>query len=134
MDGALGDDVLVVPDEVNLGPHVAEEAVDGLLTEVGGAVEPVGAEDADPDLDGAAGTRGVEGVKERGAVVPLEVVKGRAVELVAHDVEVASTGPVVPEVDQRQRAAVVHEEDCVELVRPWRRRRVADGRGGRTEE
>lgn len=109
MDGALGDDVLVVPDEVDLGPHVAEEAIDGLLAKISGTVEPVRAEDADLELIGAAGAGGIEGVKEGGAVVPLEVVEGRPVELVAHDVEVAATGPVVPEVDQRQGAAVVHE-------------------------
>lgn len=121
--GALGGNVLVVPDEVDLGPGVAEESVDVLLAEVGGAAEPVGTEDADVELRGAAGEGGGEGVEEGGAVVPLEVVERGAAQLVLDDVEVAAVGPVVPEVDHGEGAAVVHEEEGVELEGPWRGRR-----------
>lgn len=106
MNRALGDDVLVIPNETKLLPHVAEKSVDALLAEVFGAVEPIGAEDSDIELCGAARFGGIERVEEGGAIVPLEIVQNRA-ELVLYDVEVAAVGPVVPEVDQAERSAVV---------------------------
>ena len=109
----------MVPDEVNLGPHITEESIDVLLAEVGGAGEPIGAQDADVELRGAAGQWRGESVEEGGAVVPLEVVERWAVELVLDDVEVAAVGPVVPEIDHGEGSAVVHEEEGVELEGPW---------------
>lgn len=123
-DGAFGEGVLVVGDEVGLGPDVAVEAVGGVAAEVDGARdEPVWGQDADADGGGAAGAAG-RGVEEGGAVVPLVVVEGLVGgELVADDVEVAAPRPVVPQVRQRQVAVELHQELRVELGRPWRRRR-----------
>lgn len=119
---AFGEDVLIVPDEVNLLPDIAQEAINVLLAEIVSAIEPIRAEDADVEVDGAAFAGGVEGVKEGGAIVPLEVVEGEADggELVLDDVEIAAIGPIVPEIDEGEGAAVVHEKDGVELERPWR--------------
>ena len=123
-DGAAGGDFLVVPDEVDLGPEVAVEAVDVLAAEVDGAGgEPVGRQEAHGETDGAAGP-GVEVVG--GAVGPLDVVERVAGELVPDEVEVAAPGPVVVEVDQLQPAAAlgeVGEHHRVELLRPRRRHR-----------
>ena len=84
-DGAAGGDFLVVPDEIDLGPQVAVEAVDVLAAEVHGAVgEPVRRQDPHGEPHGAAGAR-VEVVG--GAVGPLDVV-GRVVD----EVEVAALG------------------------------------------
>jgi hypothetical protein len=80
---------------------VAVETAGVSPAEVGRAdAEPVGAEDADPDGDGAAGAAR-RGVEEGGVVVPLVVVEGRVGgELVAGDVEVAAARPVVLEVGE----------------------------------
>lgn len=101
MNRALGDDILIIPNETKLLPHVAEKAVDSHLAEVLGAVEPIGAENSDFELRGAARFGGIESVEEGGAVIPLEIVQNRA-ELVLYNVEVAAVRPVVPEVDQAQ--------------------------------
>lgn len=122
MDGPLGGDVLVVPNEVNLLPDVAKEAVDRLLTQISGSVQPVGPENSNIDLCGATLSGGIiEGIEEGGTIVPFKVEKQLLAQLVSNDVEVPTVGPIVPEVDQLQRAAVVHEEDGVELMgpRPW---------------
>lgn len=131
----MGDDVLVVPDEVDLGPDVAVEAVNGLAAEVGGAGgEPVGGQEADGEQLGAAGG-GVEEVG--GAIGPLDVVGRVAGELAADEVEVAPPRPVVVEVDQLQPAAApreVGEYHRVELLRPRRRGRGIECCGGGGEE
>lgn len=128
-DGSPCGDLLVVPEEVDLGPEVAVESVDGLAAEVGGAGEPVGRQETHGEQDGAAGRR-VE--VEGGAVGPLHVVRRVAGELVADQVQVASARPVVVEVDELQPPAAlgeVGEHHRVELLRPRRRSggRVADG-------
>ncbi|OWM63099.1 hypothetical protein CDL15_Pgr008015 [Punica granatum] len=82
--------MFVVPDEINLLPDIAEEVVDSALAKLRGAVEPVGAEDAYLELHGAAARSWVEPVEEG----------------------------VVLEVDQGQVAAVVHEQQGMELLRP----------------
>lgn len=132
MHGALGLDILIVPDELDLLPDIAEEAIDMLLAEVIGTVEPIGAENADVEVVGLALARVVEGVVEGGAVVPLEVVEEGA-ELVLDDVEIARVGPVVPQVHDRQLAAVIDVEDGVELERPcgWGGRGLCDHCCGR---
>lgn len=131
LDGSLGVDVLVVGDEVGLGPDVAVESAGVAAAEVDGpGAEPVRAEDADPDGGGAAGAERRR-VKEGGAVVPLVVVVGRVGgELVADDVQVAAARPVVPEVGHGHVAVVVHHQRRVELRGPWGRGRVGRGGGG----
>ena len=54
MNGPFSDNVLVVPDEVQLLPNIAEEAVDVALAQIGGAVEPVGTENPNVELSRAA--------------------------------------------------------------------------------
>ena len=132
-DGAFGEGVLVVGDEVGLGPDVAVEAVGGVAAEVDGARdEPVWGQAADADGGGAAGAAR-RGVEEGGAVVPLVVVEGLVGgELVVDDVEVAAPRPVVPQVRQRQVAVELHQELRVELGRPWRRRRRRPGSARRS--
>lgn len=117
-----GFDVLIIPNELSLFPHITDKAVNGLPAEVGSAVEPVRAEYPDVEVDGAAAAIAVEGVVEGGAISPLEVVQQLA-QLVLDDVEVAGVGPVVPEVDEREGAAIIGVEEGVELRRPWRRGR-----------
>ena len=51
MNGALRDNVLVVPDELDLLPHIAEEAVHIALHQIVGAVEPVWGQNADLKLN-----------------------------------------------------------------------------------
>lgn len=128
LDRALGVDILVVPDELDLLPDVAKEAIDTALAKVGGAIEPVGAEDSHLEVPCAALLEaGVKPVVEGGTVVPLEVVVGGGGELVTDNVEVATVGPVVPEIDKRQGAAGVHQQQGMELLRPRRRDRVLAG-------
>lgn len=119
---AFGEDILIVPDEVHLLPDIAQEAINMLLAEIVSAVEPIRAENADVEVDCAAFAGGIESVHEGSAVVPLEVVERGAdgEELVLDDVEIAAIGPIVPEIDEGEGAGVVHEEDGVELERPWR--------------
>ena len=54
VNGPFSDNVLVVPDEVQLLPNIAEEAVDVALAQIGGAVEPVGTENPNVELSRAA--------------------------------------------------------------------------------
>lgn len=110
MDGPLGDNILIIPNEINLLPHVAEETVDAFLAEVNGAVEPIGAENSDAELRGAALFAGIESVREGGAVVPLEIVQKLA-ELVLYDVEIAAFRPIVPEVNEAEGSAKVYKEN-----------------------
>lgn len=96
LDGSSSEDILVVGDEVDFLPDVAEEGVDILLAEVVSALEPVGAENANGEVDDFAGfVEGLERVVKRGSVVPFEVVSEYA-QLVLNNVEVAAVGPVVP--------------------------------------
>lgn len=89
-----------------------------LLTEVVGAVEPVGAENANLEMDDFAGfVEGFEGVVKGGSIVPFEVVFEHT-QLVLNDVEVATVGPVVPQVRFLEIAASVYEQNRVELLRP----------------
>lgn len=122
-DRPLGNNILIIPNEIDFLPDITEEAIDMLLTQIVGTIEPVGSENAHLDLGGSTLSVGVESIEEGGAVVPLEVVEEVA-ELVLDDVEVAAVGPVVPEVDHLEDTAVVHEEHGVELVGPWSRFRL----------
>lgn len=71
-------------------------------------------------MHGAAAAVAVEGVVEGGAIPPLEVVE-EGTKLVLDDIEVAGVGPIIPEVDEGEGAAVVDVEKGVELQRPRRR-------------
>lgn len=104
---SLGDHILIIPEKLNLLPGIAQEPINVLLPEVVGTIEPVWPEDAHLKLDSPAPARLIEGVVEGGAVVPLQVVQWSAAELVLNDVEVAAIGPVVPEVNEEEGAAVV---------------------------
>lgn len=96
LDGSSGEDILVVGDEVDFLPDVAEEVVDRLLAEVVSAVEPARAENADIEVHDFAGfVEGLERIVKGGSIVPFEVV-GENAQLVLNDVEVAAIGPVVP--------------------------------------
>lgn len=109
-----GEDILVVPDEVDLLPHVAEEAIDVALAEVGGALEPIGAENTYREMHDPAFLQSVD---EGGAIVPFKVI-GKLALLVLDYVEVAALRPVIPEVHYLECSTVVHKENRVELVRP----------------
>lgn len=118
MNRSLRDDIFVVPNEINFGPHITKKLVHVLLAKILGAVEPTGAEDADGEMQDSAFLVGVQSVNVRGAVVPFKIIRELA-ELVLDYVDVAAVGPVVPEVHFLKGSAVVHEQDCVELRRPW---------------
>jgi len=113
------EDILVVPNEIDLLPHIAEEIINFLLTQIRCTLEPIGAENTHFYLhDLAGGVGGIKRVEEGGAVVPLEVVGYNVVQLILNDVEVAAVGPVVPQVEFLERSGSVHEHQRVELVRP----------------
>lgn len=110
MNRALGDNILIIPNEISLLPHVAGKTVDVFPAEVNGAVEPIGAENSDLQMRRATLAAGIESVEKRCAVVPFEIVK-ELTQLVLHNVEIAAIGPIVPEVDETERSAVVYEEN-----------------------
>lgn len=127
MDRSFSDNILVVPNKINLLPHIAQKPVHVSLTQIISAVEPIRPENANWKMHGVAFSVGVQGVDVRGAIVPFEVV-GELPQLALDYVEVAAVGPVVPEIHHLQGSlAVVHEEDRVELVGPRRRCRVVGG-------
>lgn len=132
MNRPFGDNILIVPNEVHLLPDIAMESVEVALAQVIRAIDkPVRAENPNFKLCDTAGmimgggrvAAVGEGVDEGGAVVPLEVIDDgvSAPELVANDVEVATVGPVVPEVDHAEGSGVVNPEESVELGGPWSR-------------
>jgi len=113
------EDILVVPNEIDLLPHIAEEIINSVLTQIGCTLEPIGAENTHFYVqDLARGVGGIERVDEGSAVVPLQVVGHNVVKLILNDVEVATVGPVVPQVQFLERSGSVHEQQRVELVRP----------------
>lgn len=120
---SLSEDVLIVPDKVDLLPHIAEEPVHVALTQISGTVEPIGPENAHLKMQDPAFPIGVQGVDVGGAIVPFQVVL-ELPQLVLDDVEVSTIGPVVPQVHHLQGSAIVHEQNRVELVGPCRRSRV----------
>ncbi|KAG6523627.1 hypothetical protein ZIOFF_013492 [Zingiber officinale] len=85
-----------------------------------GAIEPVGAQDPDLKVHGAATAVAVEGVVG-GAIPPLEVVEDCTL-LVLDDLEVLGVGPIILKVDEGEGAAVVPVEKGVELQ--WPRHRI----------
>lgn len=96
LNGSSSEDILVVPNEINFLPNIAEEIINILLTKVISTVEPVRAENANLEVDDFASLiEWLESVVKRRAVVPFEVIFEDA-ELVLDDVEVAAIGPVVP--------------------------------------
>lgn len=95
MNRTLGGNILVIPNEINLLPDIAEKTVHRLLAEVFGAVEPIRAEYANFQLSGAALLGRIESIEEGGTIGPLEIVE-KGAELVLYDVEVAAGDPVVP--------------------------------------
>lgn len=114
---SFSEDILVVPNEVDLLPHVAEETINVALAEVGCALEPVGAENTHREMHNPALLVGIPSVDKGGAIVPLQV-ENQLPQLVLDYVEVPALGPVVPKVHHLEGAAVVHEDHRVELVRP----------------
>lgn len=75
---------------INFLPYITEEIINMLLTQICGAVEPIGGENTHLKVQNlACGVWGMEGVDEGGAVVPLEVVGDEVVELILENVEVA---------------------------------------------
>ena len=123
MHGPFGDNILVVPNEVHLLPQVAEEPIDLVLTQIVGSVQPIRAKNPHLKLCCVTPIGGVQCVDERSSIVPLKVVH-KLPKLVLHDVEVSTVGPVIPEIDYFESAAVIHEENGVELVGPWSWSRV----------
>lgn len=118
MNRSLSGNIFIVPNEINFVPHITKKLVYIFLAKILGAVEPIGAEDADGEMQDSAFLVGVQSVNVRGAIVPFNIIRELA-ELVLDYVEVAAVGPVVPEVYFLKGSAVVHEQDCVELRRPW---------------
>jgi hypothetical protein len=117
MNRYFSEDILVVPNEVDLLPHVAEETINVALAEVGCALELVGAENSYREMHNPTLLVGIPSVDEGGAIVPLQV-KSQLPQLVLDYVEVAAVGPVVPKVHHLEGAAIVHEHHRVKLVRP----------------
>lgn len=110
MNRPFGLNILVIPDEIDLLPDIAKEAIDMALTKIIGSIEPIGSENTHLELSRRASLGGVQSVEEGSAVVPLEVVEDVA-ELVLDDVEITTIGPVVPEVDYLKNPAVIHEQN-----------------------
>lgn len=111
MDWAVGEDILVIPNKINLLPDIAEEAVDMSLTQIVGTLQPIRAQNPNIQLRGATVGGGIEGVEEGGAVVPLQVVEEVIGQLLLYDVEVTAVGPVVPQIDYLQLSAVIHQQN-----------------------
>uniref|UniRef100_A0A2N9J6Z8 Lipoxygenase domain-containing protein n=1 Tax=Fagus sylvatica TaxID=28930 RepID=A0A2N9J6Z8_FAGSY len=91
-----------------------KETIDVALAEVGGALEPIGAENTYREMHDPAFLQSVD---EGGAIVPFKVI-GKLALLVLDYVEVAALRPVIPEVHYLEGSTVVHIENRVELVRP----------------
>lgn len=75
MNGSFRDNILIIPNEINLLPDVADKPVDAFLAEVNGAVKPIGTENSDFQLSRAALLFGIESVEKRCAVVPFDIVQ-----------------------------------------------------------
>lgn len=74
VDRSLSEDIFIVPDEVNLLPHITQETIDVALTQISSTIKPIGPENADREMQGPAFSVGVQGVDEGGTIVPLQVV------------------------------------------------------------
>ena len=85
VDGPFGDDIFIVPNEVHLLPHVAEEPIDLALTQIVGSVQPVRAKNPHLKMFGATLLGRVQCVEERSAIVPFQVVE-TLTQLVLYDV------------------------------------------------
>ena len=118
MDGSLGDDIFIVPNEIHLLPDITEEPIDLFLTQIVGSVEPVRAENSDLKVFGFTLLVGIQCVEEGSAIVPFQVVETLS-QLVLYDVKVSTIRPIVPEIDDLVRSIDVHVEKRVELWGPW---------------
>lgn len=67
--------ILIIPDEIDFPPDMAQEPIRVLGAEVGGAQEPVRAGDANGEVADKAGSGWAGGVVVGGAIVPLHVVQ-----------------------------------------------------------
>lgn len=77
LDRSASENVLIVDDEVDFLPHIAEEVINIMLAEIGGAVEPIRAENSDGEMQNLtflARRIGIESVDVGGAIVPFQVV------------------------------------------------------------
>ena len=113
-----GDDIFIVPNEIHLLPDIAEKPIDLFLTQIVSSVEPIRAKDPHLELSRPTPLGGIQCVDKRSSIVPFKVVYNLP-KLILHYVEVSTVRPVVPEIDYFESAAVVHEENRVELKRPW---------------
>lgn len=116
-----GKNIFVVPNEIDLLPDVAEEAIGELSPKVISVVHEIRPENPYLEVfDLASGVRAKRVVKRR-AVVPLNVVLNLS-KLLMENVGVETPGPVVPEVTEFDaRVAHVHVKNRVELLRPRHR-------------
>lgn len=118
---SVGDDILIIPNEINLLPQIAEEAILVHLPQVVGAVQKVRAQNPHRKMHGGAV---LGGVIIGGAVVPLHIVQD-SFQLVMDYVDVAPVGPVVPQLVYLQLPhAVVYHQARMELRWPWGGRRL----------
>lgn len=99
MNRPFGNNVFIVPNEVNLLPNIAKEAIHDSLTQIVGTIQPIGAKNTNLELSCSALAAGVQCVEEGGAVVPFKVIQNLTTQLVPYDVEVSTVGPIVPKID-----------------------------------
>lgn len=95
MNRSLGDNILVIPNEVDLLPNIAEETIHLFLTQVVCSIEPIGSKNTNLKMRSATGLIFVQGVDEGGSIVPFQIVEKLA-QLFSYDVEVSTLDPVVP--------------------------------------
>ena len=96
MNRPLGDNILVVPNEVHLLPNIAEEPIHVALTQVVSTIEPIWAKNTHLKLWSSALFVGVQCVKEGSPIVPFKVMENLTTQLVLYDVEISTIDPVVP--------------------------------------
>lgn len=118
MNRPLGDNILVVRNEVHLLPNIAKEPIHVELTQVVSTIEPIWAKNTHLNLYGSALFVGVQCVKEGSPIIPFKVIENLITQLVLYDVEISTIDPVVPEIDYLQGPTVIHEKYGVELVGP----------------
>lgn len=52
MDGSLGEDIFVIPNEIDLLPDITQKSVEGTLTKVSSSVKPIRSENPNIKLRG----------------------------------------------------------------------------------
>lgn len=99
---------------------MAEEAIGDLGSKVNSVLEKIWPGNPNLEVHDGAGCVRAKRVVIRRAVVPLNVVQNLT-QLPLEDIDVATLGPVVPEVTELEvRAAQVHVKKRVKLLRPRR--------------